>query len=386
MNVFWISFVYSIKQHVRSITPFIMQVLSTLIIIIILGSALNGSFKSDAFVNPIKVALVNEDAGQTSKEFINFLNSNSLKKLIKISRIGELETAKLSLQQNKYDAVIEIKSSYSNSNTKENGIETYMADNDKPTFQILSSVINGWKNNSSAIQTALKSGKSMDSITAILNSGDKVIIEKPLSENGKLPKAMDYFTITMAVMTLIFSGFNTMGRLQSDFLSDMKTRLQSSPARIGYILTGELMGVSLMSFLQIVFVILFAHFIYGANLGNNWGMVFGTLFLMSMFGQMIAGALTLGLKNANAPQALVGTLAIGLTFLAGGFYGSPIKGSIGQFFVTYGTPNSLAQTAIFGSIYGGDTRVIYTCIGILALLCLTFLGLTIVFARRRVLS
>ena len=388
MNVLWISFINAIKLHVRSITPFIMQVLSTLLIIIILGSALSGNFKTDAFVNTVKVALVNEDKGEASEEFVNFLNSSRLEKLIKISQVADIEAAKQALQQNKYDGVIEIKSTYSDGyvHGNLNGIQTYMLDNDKTTFQILSSIVNGWKNNSSAIQTALKSGESMDSIAAALQNTDKIVEEMPLSKSGKLPKAMDYYAITMAIMTLLFSGVLTLGRLQNDFLSDMKTRLQSSPARIGYILTGELMGVTLMSFLQMTFVLLFAHFVYGSNLGSNLGIVFGTLFLMALFGQMLAGVLTLGLKNANAPQGIIGTLAIGLTFLAGGFYTSPFKGSIGHFLVTYGTPNSLAQTAIFGSIYGGDTQVIFTCMGVLALISLTLLGLTIIFARRRILQ
>ena len=388
MNVLWISFVKAIRQHVRSITPFIMQVLSTLILIIILGSALSGNFKTDDFISPVKVTLVNSDKGEASKEFINFLNNSNMEKLIKVSQAKDLKTAKELMEQNKCDGVIEIKSGFSEAYIKGNfeGIETFIIDNDKTSFQILSSIINGWKNNSSAIQTALKSGKSMDSILVSLQNNDKIIKEMPLLKGGRLPKAMDYYAITMVVMTLMFSGMNTLGRLQEGFLSDMKTRLMCTAAPIGYILTGELLGITLMSFLQMVFVILFAHFVYGANLGSSLGIVFGTLFLMALFGQMLAAVLTLGLKDSNAPQGIIATLAMGLSFLAGGFYTSPIKGKLGEFLVTYGTPNSLAQTAIFGSIYGGDKRIIFICMGMLALLSLIFLGLTIIFARRRILS
>lgn len=388
MRVFWISFINSIKRHVRSITPFIMQVFSTLVIIIILGSALSGTFKTDDLISPVKVALVNEDKGEGAKAFVSFLKSSSIEKLIKIKETSDIASARRSLQQNMFDGIIEIKSNYSEANQNRNfdGIETYMIENDKTTFQILSSVINGWKNNNSAIQIAVKSGKSMDSISAEMKNTNKVIKEMPLSKNGKLPKAMDYYTITMVVMTLIFSGFNTLGRLQDDFLSEMKSRFQSSPAPIGFILSGEIMGVTLMSFLQMVFVVLFAHFVYGANFGSRYGIVFGTLFIMTMFGQMLAAVLALGLKNANATQAIIQTLGLGLAFLSGGFYTSPIKGSVGRFLATYGTPNALAQTAIFGSIYGGNASIIFACMGILSLLSILLLGLTIGFARRRVLS
>lgn len=388
VTVFWVSFINSIKRHVRSVTPFIMQVLSTLVIIIILGSALSGSFKAQDFISPVKVALVNESKGSMTKEFVSFLNSMDMEKLIKISNVDNIETAKTDLKHNKYDGVIEIKDSYSeiDSSGISNGIETYIINNDKTTFQVLSSIINGWKNNSSAIHTALMSGQSMDSISAALERSDKTVMEIPLSKKGSLPKAMDYYTITMAIMTLIFSGYNTLGRLQEDFLSNMRSRLQSSPAAIGYILLGDLLGVTLMSFIQMVFVLMFAHFVYGANLGTNYLIVFGTLFLMTLFGQMLAGALALGMKNADAAQGLIGTLALGLAFLSGGFYTSPIKGAAGKFLATYGTPNSLAQTAIFGSIYGGDSTIIFTCMGILALSTFILMALTIGFAKRRILA
>ncbi len=388
MTVFWIAFINAIKMHVRNITPFIMQVLSTLLIIIILGSTLGGNFNTGTSINPLRVALVNEDSGETSTDFVNFLNSSSLENLIKISQVSDIEAAQLSLKQNKYDSVIEINSNYSEDYADGNftGIKTYILNNDKITFQIISSIINGWENNSSAIQIAIKNGVPMNSILTTLQNNNQIIKEMPLSNSGELPKAIDYYAITMAILTLIFSGVNTIGRLKDDFLSEMRNRFQSSPTPIGYILTGELLGVTLMSFLQMVFVLLFAHFVYGANLGNNWGIVFGTLFIMTLFGQMLAAVLILGLKNADAPQGLIGVLAIGLTFLSGGIYASPIKGTIGKFLVTYGTPNSLAQTAIFGGIYGGDIKIIFSCMGILGLISLILMGLSIIFAKRRILS
>lgn len=385
MNACIIAFKNTVRRHVRDITPFIMQVMSTIIMIVIFGSMFKGNFNSDAFINPAKVAIISEDNGQSAKQFMDFLNSKSFNKLIKVTSVSNLDNAKKSLQESGLDGVIEIKNNYSEGYMQGNfdGIQTFMINNDKTTYQILSSILNGWKNNSAAIQIGLRNGQSMDDITNTMQNTGKGIVEMPLSKNGSIPKAMDYFSVTMVVMTLIFSGFNAMGRLQQDFLSDMKIRFESAPVHIGSILTGILLATTLMSFLQMVFVVAFSHFVYGANWGNNLGIVFGTLFLLTLLGQMFAGALTLGMRNANAPQAIVGSAAMGLEFLAGGFYVSPIGGALGKFLLTYGTPNSLAQTAIFGSIYGGSPQIIFMCMGILAALSLLFLGLTIIFAKRR---
>lgn len=387
MNELFLAFMITVKRHLRSATPFIMQVLGSIMMIIIMGSSLQGSFNS-INMDPLKVAVVNEDSGQISKQLLDFLKGSQLKKLVKISTVSNIENAKKELQKNKYNGVIEIKSDYSRQYMQGNfnGIKTFLLKKDNTSYQILSSILNGWINNSAAIQIGLKNGEAMNTITSDLQSSGKMIEDMPLTKGGRLPRAIDYYSVTIVVMTLLFSGFLAMGRLQEDFLSEMKHRFETSPAKVGYLLTGELLGTTCMSFLQMLFVAVFTHFVYGANWGTRYGIVLGTMFLMALFGQLLAGAFTLGLKNANAPQAIIGSLAMGLEFLAGGFYASPIGGAVGKFLVTYGTPNSLAQTAIFGSIYGGNGQIIYMCMGILAGLSLLLLGITIIFARRRVLA
>lgn len=387
MRIFIASLINSIKRHFRDATPFIMQVLSPIIMVIVLSSALRSNFNNETLLKPINVAVVNEDTGALSKAFVNFLRGDSLNKLIHIELAKDIKGTKLNLEQGKLGGAIEIKGQYSAEYYKDNSasIKTWLIDNDKTTFQILSSIINSWKNNSAAIQIGLKSGKSIDKITDELMTTKQLIIEKPLTNNGKLPKAIDYFSVTMALMTLIFTGYLAMGKLQIDFLTEMKSRLSCTPKSIGLILTGELLGTTLMGFMQTTILVLFTHFVYGANWGNNPIVVFGTLFIMTFFGQMLATSLTLGMKNANAPQGIIGAAAMGFSFLSGGFYVSPLSGNIGKFFLTYGTPISLAQTAIFGSIYGGSSQIIYLCMGILTVLSLLLLALTITFAKRRIL-
>jgi ABC-2 type transport system permease protein len=387
MSIFIVAFLNSVKRHFRDFTPFIMQVIGPTLMILILGSAFKGDFSSDTFMKPLKVAVINSYSGVISKQLISYLSSEKLNKFMNVNLVSDLEITKQKLTENIYDGVISIKPGYSREYILGNydQLQTFTIDNNKTTYQVLSSVLNGWKNNSSAIQIGLRNGGSMENITANLLGTDKLIVERSLLKSGKLPKAIDYYAVTMVIMTLVYTGFLAMGKLQIDFLSEMKVRFQNAPVHIGIILTGALFGTTILGFLQSVSIVLFTHFVYGVNWGNNFIIVGGVLFLMTLFGQLFAAVLTLGLKNANAPQGIIGTLGLAFTFLSGGFYTSPLGGSLGKFFLTYGTPNSLAQTAIFGSIYGGSSEVIYTCMGILAVMSLLFLILTIGFTKRRVL-
>ena len=77
MRIFFIAFSKAVKQHIRDITPFILQVLSTIIIIIILGTTLRGNFSTNYVIKPRNIAVVNEDRGKSSKKFISSLSNHS---------------------------------------------------------------------------------------------------------------------------------------------------------------------------------------------------------------------------------------------------------------------------------------------------------------------
>lgn len=386
MNVFIASIANSIRRHLRNITPFMMQVIGPIVMVIILASIMQGGFSTTNFISPLKAAVINQDKGQSAKDFVTFLNSGNLNKLINVISTSNISDAKQQLQEGKYDAVIEIQSDFSTLSVQGNfdGIKSYMISGDKTNYQILSSILSAWKNNSAAVQIAFQNGQSMKAITVALQSSDKLIKEMPLSSSGTLPKSIDYYSVTIAVMTLIYTGFLALGRIQNDFLTEMKNRLLISPAHLGTILTGDIIGTTIMGFMQSMVVVLFTHFVYGANWGSNWGVVLGTLFLMTLLGQMLAATLTLAMNNGNTAQSIISTLAMALSFISGAFYTSPIGGTAGRFLATYGTPNSLAQTAIFGSIYGGSSHVIFLCMAMLAALSILFLGLTVLFARKRI--
>lgn len=388
MYVFFASVSISIRRHLRNITPFIMQVIGPLVMIIILASVMQGNFRASSFFSPVNTVVVNNDSnGQAAQNFIAFLNNSDMKKLIKVTVLQNINNAEQQLREGKFDAVIEISSDYNkNIETGDfSGIKTFLISNDKTSYQIISSILNSWNNNSAAIQIALKSGKTMNQITQDLNSSNKIVEDMPLTSNGSLPKSIDYYSVTIAVMTLMFTGVLSLDRIQRDFLSGMKNRFLMTSSRLGTIMSGEIIGITLMAFLQSVIVVIFTHFVYGANWGSNIVLTLGILFIMTFFSQMLASVLAIAMNNANAAQGIISTLAMGFCFISGGFYTNPFGGLVGRFLSTYGTPSSLAQTAIFGNIYGGSMQVIFLCMGILSGLSLILLGFAVLLAKRRIL-
>lgn len=385
MKAFWTIFVTSIKRHSRTITPLIMQVMMPLVLIVILGSVFNQQLSIESTVDPVKLAIINESDHSNAEELVQFLTSDELDELIDVTDKKNLDAAKQDLHDMHVDAILHFdKDAFSDGN--QNGMEVYMdSKKNEDSVQLLTSMLEGWQDNQVAISLQLQEGVPLSNITDVLDTAPASIKASSFTAKGKVPEAIDYFAVTMIVMTLVFTGILTLFRISEDFLNPMGWRLKSTPVPISITLAGNIFSNIMIGFGQTVIVLLFTKWVYGANWGNNWWLILGTLFLLATFGHLLASTLVMGLRDENAANGVFFLFAMGLPFLAGAFHPSLIGGSIGQFLTTYGTPQSLAQTAIFSSIYGGDVAIIALCMSVLALFSLILLVCTVLLARRRVL-
>jgi|SRR5690625_100388 len=385
MKVFWTIFFTSIKRHTRIITPLIMQVTMPLVLIIILGSVFNQQLSVESTIDPVKLAIINENDHTDAEELVQFLTSDELDELIDVTVQKNLDAAKKDLHDMHVDVILHIdKDAFSDE--KQNGIAVYMDNkNNEDAAQMLTGMLEGWQDNQAAISLQLQEGVPLSDITDALDTAPASIKASSFTAEGKVPEAIDYFAVTMIVMTLVFTGILTLVRISEDFLKPMGWRLKSTPVPISITLAGNIMSNIIIGFVQTVIVLLFTKWVYGVDWGSNWWIILGTLFLLATFGHLLASTLVLGLRDENAANGVFFLFAMGLPFLAGAFHPSLIGGSIGQFLATYGTPQSLAQTTIFSSIYGGDVAMIALCKGILALFSLILLVCTVLLARRRVL-
>lgn len=385
MKAFWSIFLTSIKRHSRTITPLIMQVTMPLVLIVILGSVFNEQLSVESSVDPVKLAIVNEINHTDAEDLIQFLSSSELEELIHITTKNNLDVAKQDLNDMQVDAILHIdKDAFSDG--KQDGMAVYMdSKKNEDAAQMLTGMLEGWQDNQVAISLRLQERVPLSDLTDTMDTGAPSIKTSSLTAEGKVPEAIDYFAVTMIVMTLVFTGILTLFRISEDFLKPMGWRLKSTPVPISNTIAGNIFSNIMIGFGQTVIVLLFTKWVYGAEWGNNWWIILGTLFLLATFGHLLASTLVLGLRDENAANGVFFLFAMGLPFLAGAFHPSLIGGSIGQFLTTYGTPQSLAQTAIFSSIYGGDNGMIALCMGVLAVLSLILLSCTVLLARRRVL-
>lgn|GEM_PF-4192687 len=385
MNTFWTVFVTSVKRHIRTITPLIMQVSMPLVLIVILGSIFNQQFSTETTVDPVKLAIVNESNGSEAEELTQFLESDELGEFIDVTSENNLDTARQDLNDMYVDAVLYIDKN-SSSDDVQNGITMYMdKEGNEDAAQMLMGILEGWQDTQAAVAIRLQEGVPLDNLMDTINTEPDFIKASSFTAEGSVPGAMDYFAVTMIVMTLVFTGILTLVRLSEDFLKPMGWRLKSTPVPISVTLAGNIISNIAIGFIQTVIVLLFTKWVYGVEWGSNWWIILGTLIVMTTFGHLLASTLVLGLRDENAANGVFFLCAMGLPFLAGTFHPSLIGGSIGQFLTTYGTPQSLAQTAIFSSIYGGDTAMIIQCMGILAILTIILMVCTVLLARRRVL-
>ncbi len=90
-----------------------------------------------------------------------------------------------------------------------------------------------------------------------------------LSKDGKEYSALQYYSATMLVMFLLFSGLTAAIGLLKEKEAHTLLRLQSMPVSSSRIIAGKLSGTSVLSAIQASAIIAVTAFAYGADWGGS---------------------------------------------------------------------------------------------------------------------
>ena len=195
---------------------------------------------------------------------------------------------------------------------------------------------------------------------------------------------MAFFSIGIVVMFQLFGGRLSMDGTRESLLSEKRWRIHSAPYAPAIHAMGIVVASMLISVLQGFLLVVFTR----AALGVSWGsiaVVFLVLFGTSMLSQLVFVAILLLIRNYGAAATLGWAFAWGSSALGGLMFPLPQDRPFWHFMATYGTPYSLAQTALATSAGGGAWSDVAVCIGLLFLLSALF-GLVVALLGKRRLA
>ncbi|HOL17899.1 MAG TPA: ABC transporter permease, partial [Bacillota bacterium] len=208
------------------------------------------------------------------------------------------------------------------------------------------------------------------------------IEDRPLAASGIMPGAIDYYAVTMLVMIIMYGSLYACFGMKESYLDAVGKRIKGSPIRGTEHYVGLVLANVVTVFLQALVVIAFTRYAYGVNWGENLPLILlitftlvllsiglGTMIAMVTRSEMLAG----GILNGLIPV---------ITFMAGGYYRFSIPGKIFSA-LQHLSPNYLAQTAIFNTIYGGAAAHTGALLGAMGAIILGTFAVAMAAERRK---
>ncbi len=377
MNIIYIAY-YTLLRNIRDVKSMMNMIAMPVLLILILGNALNFAFKIDN-ISKTGIAYLNLDKGEISKEFENYLKIDKIQNFIYVKNINNYDEGLKLLGDKEVAAIVIIEEDYSKKALLGEKAEIKVFGDKNNVFKtsIVKNFIEGFTSGSNTVYTKMSMGSNSHEYTR------KDIIKKvPLSIQGKIPGAMDYYAVTMLVMITMYGALYALHGVCDDYLEAMGNRLFSTPVRMFSHFSGKIIGTVATVYLQLIILIGFTKLVYKANWGNNIGEILFIAFTLSVFSVSLGLMVSMIVKDKNISTAIVSTAIPVMTFVSGG-YARIISDNKIYNAIKFLLPSNLGQTAFFNSIYGDYSNQIISNIAVIWILIIIIGGISVVFGRRR---
>lgn len=347
---------YMIIRNFRDRKSLALTVLFPILLILILGTALSKIY-SPGTLERVKVAFVSEDKGALSAEFSAFLNKSEIKELLDVQTTGSYRAGMELVKTKQVEALIYIDKTYTSAAMSggKAKIQIFEEGTDKVNASILQNLVDSFSNGANTIMARRDMGASGQYVNT------DMIKSMPITEKGNVPKAIDYYAVTMLAMILMYGTMYACFGMAED--KDTKTyiRIKSSPTKDYENFIGKTLGIMLTLIIQVVIIIVFTKVAYHVNWGTNIGMVLLLSLIFSAFATALGIFAYAVTSNTARASGILNILAVVLTFISGGYAKIADTGSMLNKVAAY-VPNKMFQTAMFNTIYGGSIAETRSCI------------------------
>lgn len=368
---------YTIIKNFRDKRSISLTLLFPIMLILILGTALNSVY-SPVKLSNIQVAYLNEDKGEASRQFDVFLQSDNIKKLLSVTKVNTYEEGMDQIKNNKTGSFIYIDGNYTRDARldKKSIIKVYQSNGSSLNASIVKNIVDSYSNGANTIMTLNKMGYQTFNYNTYKN-----IDEKTITTNGTMPRAIDYYAVTMLALTLMYGALYASFGMAEDRTEKTYIRIKSAPIKSYVNYLGKTLGTIVTLILQAILLILFTKYAFHVNWGSNLPMIIILSALMSILVTslgIMAYAIT---NNAMRASGIINILVVFFTFISGGYAKINAAGTWFETF-SYISPNKVFQTAVFNTVYNGQAGQTELCIAAMIGLAAVMFLISTVLGRR----
>lgn len=384
MNILYIA-LNTIKRNFRDKKSLFGSIMMPILMIIILGTALNGFFKSTN-LDKIEISYLNMDAGAASEEFEKFLESDEISELLDVNEVSSIDEGENLVNDKKAVSLIVIPEDYSEKlmSGEESFIQIYNSKYTDFKNSMVENILEAYNSAGNTIMAVSKLNTNNISYTRYTTVDENVI-----STVGKAPRAIDYYGVAMLVLAIMSSASFAAEMVSEDYFDNVGMRIKASPVNPYERLMGKILGCVFDIFIKGVIIIAFSKLAYGVNWGNNFGMIAIIILSAAVFSTIFGMFMAMIIGNGNKASGILNILNNVFTFLAGG-YALILTQDVNISKIMHLSPNFYPQTALLNVIYDNNYRInvhffntfgyISMLLAFSALLFISFIGIE----RRRI--
>lgn len=338
---------YLFLSHFRDKKDFFLQIISPIVLIMILGTALSGNFYTSNF--DVDVAYVIEEENEISVLFEKTIQDMSDEMFVFHQLDNTIDRKELILN-GQIDAVLVFK--------EDRNVELINGSNSEIESMIVSQLMDTF--NQQMVLNELGFNQSYDY---------HPLREHSVKTQGKKPRAIDYYAVTMLAMYMLYGTSYGAYSTASYILDENGERIRSTGITFFEHFMGILIGSLATVFIQGMTIVVFTKYAFNVMWGNSMIFITFTVFTFALFTVALGMLITVLFKDKYKGIGLLNTLVPILTLFSGGFI--PMSNSKFSF-LSYITPNYHFHNILFNySFYGGDhviRRSMYVLWGMI-LLC-----------------
>ena len=373
---------YTFIRQIRDKQSLVMMLVFPIVLILVLGSALSGAFEVSE-LNPVSVYYINDDQGAIGAELDNYLKSDDMKKYLTIYEATDLDKAKKDVKEGVMPALIYIDSNYTKSiySSQKAQIYVFSQSTYEVSLSVIEQILEGFSNTTNTINAIILNGQEYN------NEGieyGEYITELSIGTQGNIPKAIDYYAVTMLVMIMMYGAMYGTNGIADVLYEELGDRLSITPVSKPKLYIGNMLGLVGTVFLQALLLLVFTRFAYGVNWGDNIFPIILVCLLLAIFSVSLGVFVSVVTQNRKLSDAIINLMIPVFTFISGGYFKFQMANQTIDKIISYACPNAMAQTAIFNTIYGGPKAETVNVMLILASLSFVLMMLAVVFGRRRV--
>lgn len=326
-----------------------------IILIAILGAAFGDNMKKDSEIriNSFRVGITDQDKSATSKMFLSTLSKSELSDIfeVKVTSKNQLEK---DLNSRDITMGIIIKPNFEKSLLNYDHVQLNILKGPNSSLQemVLENVILQFFQNyhMNRILVPLNQGKEVEVVSDQLKK--ELVNERNIHINSQPITSFQYYAGGMGVLFLLMTVVFLVGSMIEEKEEEVYKRLLVSKLNNTSYIIGKLLGIILMSMIQLAVIILFTSFVFKVN----WGEPFTVVMIGCSF-----------ILNAAGFGVLIGSfIKREKTFNSVGILGTQVLAALGGSMVplylfpqwvidiSYFLPNSLALQMFLKSMAGAD--------------------------------